>query len=957
MSSWYQGLILTLAATGIAVYAVAVLPLRIHVVLSLVILAAAFLVNSLGRKNRLILVGLSMAVAFRYLWWRAFESLNWYGTTLDVGLSLLLFAAEIYAVVILLTGHFQMALFRHRKSVPLWQFEGELPSVDVFIPTYNEDVDIVRRTAIGALSMSYPNKTVYILDDGRREAMAELAKEVGCEYMTRNDNKGAKAGNINLALSKTQGDLVAIFDADHVPTRSFLDLTVGFFLENDRMSLVQTPHHFFNPDPFERNLYLEGRMPPEGDLFYRRIHLGLDFWNASFFCGSCAVLRREAVMQVGGIAQETVTEDAHTALKMHGLGWESAYLSIPQAAGLAVERYASYVSQRIRWARGMAQILRVDPPPFRKGLTIGQRINYFAASSHFFFGLPRLIFILAPLAYLLFGIHPLACNVWDVLCYVSPHLVLSWMIGAKVHGSTRHSFWPEVYEVSVAPYVAYVTTLAVISPKHGKFNVTDKGSVIEKSEYDWRPALPILGLLALCIAGFVFIPLRMAWSPVDASTIVVGGIWNLYNFGIIAAAAMVAFERPQRRLSNRVPWTRDVTVGVFPKNRHPKRTPKRARPRVVLGPDDPRARVAHLRIGRPDGPKSATPTPTPTHRAAPVEHKGRGIDLSEGGVAFWVPTDKELPSVVELTLRSNFGLVTTVDAHPIAQRPENGGFRVSAEFRDLPTEVEHDLIRHMYSAADTWIAEPIREDSVLRSGFAVLVTPTLALLRSLGLVAPPKPPKPSGLPPERSLVVCPECYAAQEAPALVCGSCRTALPQPAKTEETESRAMGILRPGLRWAMVAAAPVFIMTGAAGAGLAWESTLGPMIEAYDIVPRRYNEDFASTLTPVVQETRQLEAELRRSVVNDAPLPSSWSKRMWAVHSRFEDLREGDPKNLPDPAVLTALERNIEQLGELQRQSRANTSPVQLLPRLDEIRSALDGVAQQALNQPSPSTRQSG
>ncbi len=132
---------------------------------------------------------------------------------------------------------------------------------------------------------------------------------------------------------------------------------------------------------------------------------GNDFWNATFFCGSCAVLRRTALDEMGGIAVETVTEDAHTSLRMQTHGWNTAYINIPQAAGLATERLSAHVKQRIRWARGMVQILRIENPLFAPGLKLAQRLCYFNAMTHFLYALPRLIFLTAPLIYLIFGSH------------------------------------------------------------------------------------------------------------------------------------------------------------------------------------------------------------------------------------------------------------------------------------------------------------------------------------------------------------------------------------------------------------------------------------------------------------------------------------------------------------------------------------------------------------------------
>ena len=289
---------------------------------------------------------------------------------LDAFFIMCLLLAEVYAFFILFLGYFQTIWPLRRAPVALPDDTDEWPHVDVLIPTYNEPLDVVRYTALGALNMDWPAEKmhVYILDDGRRKEFEQFAFEAGIGYKIRADNKHAKAGNINTALKSMTSPYVAIFDCDHVPTRSFLQMTMGWFLRDRKLAMLQTPHHFYSPDPFERNLGQFRVIPNEGELFYGIVQDGNDFWNATFFCGSCAVLRRTALDEIGGIAVETVTEDAHTSLRMQMNGWGTAYINIPQAAGLATERLSAHVGQRIRWARGMIQILRTDNPLFAPGL-------------------------------------------------------------------------------------------------------------------------------------------------------------------------------------------------------------------------------------------------------------------------------------------------------------------------------------------------------------------------------------------------------------------------------------------------------------------------------------------------------------------------------------------------------------------------------------------------------------
>lgn len=511
------------------------------------------LLASRSPSMRPLIIFLSAFASARYFYWRVSSTLS-LDTIPDATVSILLLVAEIYGLLILFLGYFQTIELKTRTPAPMVR----TPTVDVFIPTYNESVDIVRKTVIGALAIDYPAKRVFVLDDGKRDAMRQMAEELGCGYKIRPNNKHAKAGNLNHALAETDGELVAIFDADHIPVRGFLQKVVGFF-EDEKVALVQTAQHFFNPDPYERNLKLTGRIAPEQTFFYHVIQRGNDFWNAAFFCGSCAVLRRTALMQIGGVQTQTVTEDAHTALVLHARGWKSIYLPLPLAAGLATETFAAHVQQRIRWARGMAQILRLDCPLFKRGLALPQRLTYFNAMLHFFFGLPSLMMIVGPLCYLLLGIHPLKADVLAVLAYILPHIALCTLANSILSQSYRHSFWSSVYEVSIAPFTAGVTLLAMVNPRLGKFNVTDKGTNLESARFDFstsKTTLVLLGLSFLALA--VALPVRLVLfdpgqhDPTVLHAVLINGVWVLGNLISLLATACVAYEQPQQRANFRI---------------------------------------------------------------------------------------------------------------------------------------------------------------------------------------------------------------------------------------------------------------------------------------------------------------------------------------------------------------------------------------------------------------------
>ncbi len=507
-----------------------------------------------GRYPSLALACVSMITLGRYVWWRLSSTLD-FDTTTETLLGYGLLAAEAYTWLIVLLGFVQTAWPLKRSPVPLVGSPESWPTVDVFIPTYNEALSVVQPTVLAALGLDWPKDKlrIYLLDDGRRPEFRDYAEAVGVHYMERPDNRHAKAGNLNHALHLTDGELVAIFDCDHIPTRVFLKTCVGWLQREPQCAMLQTPHHFFSPDPFERNLGTFRRVPNEGSLFYGLIQDGNDFWNAAFFCGSCAIIRRGPLLEIGGIAVETVTEDAHTALKLHRRGYTSAYLNQPLAAGLATESLSAHVGQRIRWARGMAQIFRLDNPMLGKGLSLWQRLCYSTAMLHFFFGLPRLVFLTAPMAYLFFEWHVINANAATLALYVVPYILLSNIANAHLQGESRHTFWADVYETVLAAYVMVPTALAMVRPQAGSFKVTAKGGLVSRSYFDWVISAPYSLLVLLNLAAFVMGLLRLfVFNVHETGTVALNLAWTTYSMLILGAAMGVASETRQVRRTHRV---------------------------------------------------------------------------------------------------------------------------------------------------------------------------------------------------------------------------------------------------------------------------------------------------------------------------------------------------------------------------------------------------------------------
>jgi cellulose synthase (UDP-forming) len=631
---------------------------------------------ALGRSTdsyliTLTLMMMSMFCTFRYGYWRISMTVRYFqdpashGGALDAFFVLTLVLAETYAFFILFLGYFQTIWPLRRAPVALPENTDEWPHVDVLIPTYNEPLDVVRFTALGALNMDWPadKMHIYILDDGRRKEFEHFAFEAGIGYKIRSDNKHAKAGNINTALKSMTSPYVAIFDCDHVPTRSFLQMTMGWLLRDKKLAMLQTPHHFYSPDPFERNLEQFRIIPNEGELFYGIVQDGNDFWNASFFCGSCAVLRRTALDEIGGIAVETVTEDAHTSLRMQMNGWGTAYINIPQAAGLATERLSAHVGQRIRWARGMIQILRTDNPLFAPGLKWPQRLCYFNAMCHFMYAVPRLIFLTAPLIYLLLS-HTNVPGYWAaILAYALPHLVLSNVTNSRIQGEHRHSWWNEIYETVLSPYILLPTMMALINPKLGKFNVTAKGGVVKRTFFDTKIAQPFLIMLMFNIAGLIVaIPRYFLWDRDRPGTVIMNVMWCCFNIVILGVTTAVAREMRQLRTTVRISIVTPVMVKL------------------------------------PDGRLIS----------------GETTDMSSGGTA--IRLSEAVEGVGESKVHLVFPLPAVATDLPATVVSEEGTL-LRVRFEDLTIAEQEVLTMVLYSRADSWLGwgESRESDNVLRS--------------------------------------------------------------------------------------------------------------------------------------------------------------------------------------------------------------------------------------------------
>lgn len=526
---------------------------------------------------RILFILLCAYLALRYLHWRTFETLVYNGVADFIGMSLL-YLAEIYGMTVYLLGMFVNLWPKETKLIPLPEAVSELPTVDVFIPTYNEPESIVLATVSAAMQINYPREklAVYILDDGgttskrnhasggleawrRRYRLKRIARDVGAKYITRESNRSAKAGNLNHALQYTKGDIILVLDCDHVPTKDILDNTVGQFIADEKLCLVQTPHFFINPGPPDKVLAASGSSVDESEMFYRIIHPGLDSWNASYFCGSAALLRRSHLLEVGGISGSTITEDAETGLRLHSRGYRSVYVNRPMVCGLSPESYNDYIIQRTRWAQGMVQILMLNNPLLDRGLSIKQKLCYINSCLFWFFGVARIIYYIAPSAFLIFGMAIYYASWPQILSFALPYVFSTTLLMHYFYSVSRRPFVSEIYETLQSIFLLPAVVSALINPRKPTFKVTPKGSFVE-SEYLNPLAVLLYIIVTINVIAFVIGAFRWHSFPEYRDVITVTIAWCGYNI-ILGTTTLGAFwERQQIRRHARIAAHGKATV-------------------------------------------------------------------------------------------------------------------------------------------------------------------------------------------------------------------------------------------------------------------------------------------------------------------------------------------------------------------------------------------------------------
>lgn len=465
------------------------------------------------------------------------------GTSLFIAEFLGFFAYIIYVYVF--TGT------RNYKEKVITNFE-DVPTIDVFICTYNEDINLISKTIMAAKKLNYPSNkfSVYVLDDGNRKKLRDLCNNFfNVNYISRENNINAKAGNINNALLQTSGEFFTVLDADMICKPNYLLETIGYF-ENQNLAFVQTPQTYYNADVYQYNV--NKKFPNEQDFFMRFIEPARDSRNCVLHIGTNAIFRRKYVEEVGLYPTNSITEDMALGLLLQSRGYDSLYINKTLVCGLGACTYSDLIKQRDRWCRGNLQVLRNYKKIIFKKLKFSQKMIYLDGIFYWFSGLMKLIFIITPIIYLLtdftiVNLPPRFLFPLFLLAF-SLQISLSKCILPKEISSHYFKFFMrgEFYNTIIAPHMSWSVlkhyTFGRISGL--KFNVTKKDLNISKGHYYFKYTIVHFLLLVLSI-GSIIIGTSKLGKELYLDSYLINLFWILYNIPGLLVSLKIAYQPPR----------------------------------------------------------------------------------------------------------------------------------------------------------------------------------------------------------------------------------------------------------------------------------------------------------------------------------------------------------------------------------------------------------------------------
>jgi cellulose synthase (UDP-forming) len=458
-----------------------------------------------------------------------------------------------------LVGFGEMVLFYittwpHRAHRPPPAAAGH--SVDLFIPTYNEPVALLRDTAVCALNVRYPHAT-WLLDDGCRPEVQALAEELGCRYLARADRSHAKAGNLNNALAHATGEFLITLDADHVPMPDLIERLLGFF-EDPAVAIVQANQDFYNLDSFQHTTdWVDEVGWQQQELFFNVIQPGKDAYDAAMYCGSPAMLRRSALDQIGGFATETVTEDMHTGLRLQKRGWRVVYYNATVARGLAPQTYKAYNTQWHRWGLGAMQVLRVERPLLGRGLSLGQRVAYLSSFYFYWTSYQKLFYLLVPFFCVVTGVFPLVAEPAVYWLFFAPYLGANLIATAALQGGFMDFVKTERY--NLIKLGAMLRSVVGLFQRKATFAVTPKA---RGAAAGWRRLTLHFVLIAMLGTAVLLGTWRVFTSPSPFLSWAYGVnvFFAAFYLYLLVPAVWLALTRKELRTTYRFPHRLDIPV-------------------------------------------------------------------------------------------------------------------------------------------------------------------------------------------------------------------------------------------------------------------------------------------------------------------------------------------------------------------------------------------------------------
>ena len=476
-------------------------------------------------------------------------------------LGFVLFTAEVLGLIAFFNFQYLFTSKYKLELKTLNDFEDKnIPFVDVLICTYNEPLQLLEKTIAACTNLEYPNNKfkIHVCDDGRRESLKILCSNYKVNYISREDNEGAKAGNINNALKFLTGDLFAVLDADMIPKKEFLTKTVGYF-SNENMAFVQTPQVYYNQDMYQYNL--SQNLPNEQDFFMRDIQEARAAKNAVLHVGTNALFRREFVNNIGGYPTCSITEDMAVGMLLQSNGYDSVLVNEELVLGLSATTFTELVKQRDRWCRGNLQVLKHFNPIFTKGLSFAQKIAYFDGAVYWFANLQKMVYILCPLIYLLTSTLIIDSSLKSLLNMYLPFILGQILIFNTLSPKTRSFKWSHYYEIAMAPHLCMSILKELLFLKT-KFNVTSKEILYNKKQFQLKVVLPHIIIIIITIVAWIVSTLALIKYKINVGAYLLNIFWSGYNFMGAIISIKVAYQKPIFRSSERISVTKDTKVSI-----------------------------------------------------------------------------------------------------------------------------------------------------------------------------------------------------------------------------------------------------------------------------------------------------------------------------------------------------------------------------------------------------------